>query len=129
MNQNPDRHSIRRIVLPSGRSVEVAQFYLDGVYDERLHICRRCDSQLVQPIRWTEAPKGLWELTLRCPNCDAIRQGVFEQAQVDLLEDRLDQGLSEMLSDLRRLAQYNMAEEIDRFTTALRRDLILPEDF
>ncbi len=34
-----------------------------------------------------------------------------------------------MLSDLRRLTQSNMAEEIERFTAALQDDLVLPEDF
>ena len=34
-----------------------------------------------------------------------------------------------MLSDLRRLTQANMAEEIERFAAALDADLILPEDF
>ena len=34
-----------------------------------------------------------------------------------------------MLSDLRRLTQANMSEDIDRFVAALRADLILPEDF
>jgi hypothetical protein len=34
-----------------------------------------------------------------------------------------------MLNDLRRLTQANMAEEIDRLSTALQTDLILPEDF
>ena len=34
-----------------------------------------------------------------------------------------------MLSDLRRLTQSNMAEEIERFTSALEGDLVLPEDF
>ena len=41
----------------------------------------------------------------------------------------LDDGLAEMLADLKRLTQANMAEEIDRFVTALRADFILPEDF
>ena len=49
--------------------------------------------------------------------------------QIDQLEEKLDDGLAEMLADLKRLAQANMAEEIDRFVTALKADLILPEDF
>ena len=34
-----------------------------------------------------------------------------------------------MLTDLRRLTQANMTEEIERFAAALNADLILPEDF
>jgi hypothetical protein len=45
------------------------------------------------------------------------------------LEDKLDDGLADMLRDLRHMTQANMSEEIERFTTALRADMILPEDF
>jgi hypothetical protein len=129
MDPNPDDHSIRRIVLPSGRSIEVVRFFLDEAGTHALHICPECESPLVQPVDWTEAPRGFWELTLHCPNCEWLDEGVFDQDQVDLLEEKLDEGLTEMLSDLRRLTQSNMTEEIERFATALHADLILPEDF
>ena len=128
MNQPSDRHSVRRIVLPSGRSIEVVRFYLDDGSDG-LHVCPECASHLVQPLDWNEAPQGFWELILHCPNCDWLDEGVFDQDQVDALEEKLDDGLTEMLSDLRRLTQSNMAEEIERFAAALQRDLVLPEDF
>ena len=48
---------------------------------------------------------------------------------VDWLEEELDQGLEDMLRDLQRLTQANMADEIERFTSALQGDHILPEDF
>lgn len=129
MNPNSDHHSIRRIVLPSGRSIEIVRFFLDEVNNRELHICPDCDSNLVHPVDWVEAPPGFWELTLHCPNCDWSDEGVFDQDQVDALEEHLDEGLAEMLSDLRRLTQSNMTEEIERFAMALHADLILPEDF
>lgn len=129
MSHNPDHHSIRRIVLPSGRTIEVVRFYLDETDAPGLHICPECDSHLVQPIDWAEAPEGLWELILHCPNCDWVDEGLFDQDQVDALEEKLDDGLTEILSDLRRLTQSNMTEEIERFASALHADLILPEDF
>jgi hypothetical protein len=129
MQHKPDRHSIRRIVLPSGRSIEVVRFYLEESTHPGLHVCPQCESDLVQPIDWSEAPQGLWDLLLQCPNCFWRDEGVFEQDQVDQLEEQLDEGLTEMLSDLRRLTQANMTEEIERFTAALNADLILPEDF
>jgi hypothetical protein len=129
MNPNSDHHSIRRIVLPSGRSIEVVRFFLDDTNTHGLHICPDCDSALVQPVEWTEAPHGFWELTLHCPNCDWLDEGVFDQDQVDLLEEKLDEGLTDMLSDLRRLTVSNMTEEIERFASALHADFILPEDF
>jgi hypothetical protein len=129
MSQRPDRHSIRRIVLPSGRTIEVVRFYTDETAEPGLHLCPECDSQLVQPIDWSEAPQGFWELLIQCPNCFWLDEGVFDQDQVDQLEEHLDNGLTEMLSDLRRLTQANMSEEIERFTAALNANLILPEDF
>jgi hypothetical protein len=129
MSQRPDSHSVRRIVLPSGRSIEVVRFSPEEPVSPRLHVCPECQSELVQPVAWGETAGGFWELTLHCPNCEWLTEGVFNQDQVDEFEERLDEGLAEMLADLRRLTQANMAEEIDRFTVALQTDLILPEDF
>jgi hypothetical protein len=129
MDRKPDTHSVRRIVLPSGRSIEVVRFALEPAKTHELHVCPDCESGLVQPVHWGEAASGFWELELSCPNCGWYTEGVFDQDQVDELEERLDEGLAEMLSDLRRLTQANMAEEIDRFARALDSDLILPEDF
>ena len=129
MNHQPERHTIRRIVLPSGRSIEVVRFYAEETADPGLHVCPQCASGLVQPVDWSEAPQGYWELLLQCPNCFWLDEGVFDQDQVDALEERLDHGLTEMLADLRRLTQANMSEEIERFAAALNADLILPEDF
>lgn len=129
MSHHPDRQSVRRIVLPSGRTIEIVRFYADDPAPTGLHVCPECDSELVQPVDWAEAPQGLWELVLQCPNCFWSDEGLFDQEQVDALEERLDDGLTEMLSDLRRLTQANMSEEIERFAAALNADLILPEDF
>ncbi|MGH2890418.1 MAG: hypothetical protein ACRDNJ_12410 [Solirubrobacteraceae bacterium] len=129
MPKQPDRHSIRRIVLPSGRTIEVVRFYADEATDAGLHVCPECSCELVQPVEWAEAPQGFWELVLQCPNCFWSDEGVFDQDQVDTLEEHLDEGLTDMLSDLRRLTQANMSEELERFAAALNADLILPEDF
>ena len=129
MSHHPDPHFVRRIVLPSGRTIEVVSFAPADPTTDGLHICPECASRLVQPIQWHEAPQGFWELTLHCPNCDWSDEGVFDQDQVDALEEVLDDGLCDMLADLRRLTQSNMAEEIERFTAALQGDLVLPEDF
>lgn len=129
MSQHDKSHSVRRIVLPSGRAVEVIRFGPEAIPAHSLHICPECQSHLVQPVQWGETASGFWQLTLQCPNCDWLIDGVFDQDQVDAFEERLDDGLSEMLGDLRRLTQANMGEEIERFSAALRSNAILPEDF
>lgn len=131
MDQNSSHHSVHRIVLPSGRKIEVVRFDETGAERETrpLHICPDCDSPLVQPLAWSETEEERWELELSCPNCEWHEEGVYSQTEIEELEDRLEDGLTEMLDDLHRLAQANMADEIERFVQALDADLILPEDF
>jgi hypothetical protein len=124
-------HSVHRIVLPSGRKIEVVRFHEDlreEVY-RPLHVCRHCRAPLVQPMSWAETEDDQWQLELMCPNCGWTISGVFNQAEVEELEDRLEEGLSEMLADLHRLAQANMTDEVERFIAALDANGILPEDF
>jgi hypothetical protein len=129
MNENQDRHSVRRIVLPSGRSIEVVRFEAEERVERELHMCPGCDSDLVQPVCWNEAAGHRWELTLECPNCGWTEDGIYDRDEIDRLEEQLDDGLAEMLADLQRLTQANMADEIERFISALGADHILPEDF
>jgi len=130
MNPDPETHSVRRIVLPSGRSIEVVRFFEQ---DERplreLHRCPSCDSPLVQPLSWVDAGEERWELELECPNCWWHETDVYEREEIEALEDQLDAGLEEMLGDLQRLTEANMSEEVARFSRALECDAILPEDF
>ncbi len=129
MNQNPNEHSIRRIVLPSGKSIEVVRFH-DGARRPRgLHICPECSSELVQPLAWSEVEEDRWEIALECPNCWWQTDGVYDRQQIHAFEEQLDGGLTDMLGDLKRLAHANMADQIDRFVCALDANLILPEDF
>lgn len=131
MNHEHDNTpAVRRIVLPSGRTIEVIRFQDEPGTDVRqLHVCPACESDLVQPVAWSEADDGRWDLSLECPNCGWNESGLFDRLQVEMLEDQLDEGLSEMIADLQRLTQANMAAEIERFAAALQDNLILPEDF
>ena len=130
MSDKADSHSVRRVVLPSGRAIEVVKF---PAREQRsthgLHMCPQCASELVQPLQCAEAPEDRWELTLDCPNCSWLHQGVYDRDEVDRLEEKLDEGLVQILGDLQRLTHANMADEVDRFVAALQADMILPEDF
>lgn len=129
MSNRPDNHTVRRIVLPSGRSIEVIRFDEPSSTKRELHVCPTCSSELVQPLNWSESGEERWQLTLECPNCGWLESGVFERQEVEEFEDKLDEGLADMIADLQRLAQANMAADVDRFLAALEADLILPEDF
>jgi hypothetical protein len=134
---NSDRHSVRRVVLPSGRTIDVV--YFEDVPPpetlqtarsvEGLHVCSCCESKLVHPISWTGDGPSRWEITLQCPNCGWVGGGSFERELVDQLEDELDRGTKLLVRDLKRLVRANMEDEIDRFVHALEADAILPMDF
>ena len=134
------RHHVR---LPSGKQIEVVYLdnplppSLDYVENRRaadagtepLHVCFYCSSEFVHPIDWAEAGESQWRILLRCPECEATREGVFEQSAVECLDDELDRATGSLLSDLQRITHANMAEEIDLFVRALDVDLIIPSDF
>jgi hypothetical protein len=138
----PEGHFIRRVTLPSGKTIEVVYFESARVEAEQpgpgatpvrtredLHVCGDCASELVYPIEWDEAGPENWRVSLRCPNCEWTTSGVFPQDVVDLFDECLDEGTEQLVSDLRQLMQSNMTEEIDRFVAALDAEALLPEDF
>jgi hypothetical protein len=131
---------VKRVVLPSGKTIEVVLFgdaelsqaapYQAPVEpDQDLHVCLDCDSELVYPLEWQEAGTENWAVVLHCPNCDASREGVFNQDTVEAFDEELDRGADLLAGDYRRLMRANMAEEIERFAGALEANAILPEDF
>jgi hypothetical protein len=127
---------VRRVVLPSGKTIEVV-YYEQAHTDHasltaaqtELHVCGSCSSELVYPVDWEEAGSVHWQVTLRCPNCEWVGTGVFEQQVVERFDEQLDRGTEQLVRDLKRMVQANMEEQIDRFVDALRAGLILPEDF
>lgn len=96
---------------------------------EHLHICVLCAGRLVHPFEWTAEGPRHWRVLLRCPDCEAIREGLFNQTAIDDLADELDHGCSVLIRALDGLTRQNMAAEIDVIIQALDEDLILPCDF
>lgn len=140
MSNSPDHHSVRRVVLPSGKTIEVIYFEdapalalpvaaSSSTHVDGLHVCPHCASELVQPADFDEAGPRHWEMTLLCPECQWTGGGIFDQDRVDSFEEELDRGTEVLVRDLKRLMQANMEDEIDRFVRALRADAILPIDF
>ena len=141
MSQPSDNsHYIRRVVLPSGRAIEVVYFEniaqtgaaapLEGAPDvEQMHVCPDCDHGFVYPVEWEEHDATRWEVALRCPNCEWANVGLYDQDTVDRFDEELDRGTEALVRDLKRLTKANMEEEIERFVTALAADAIWPEDF
>lgn len=131
-----DRQDKRRVVLPSGKTIEVVYFSEPGEPRttssppaEDLHVCPECRSDLVYPMSWAEAGEKTWELDLRCPNCEWEHTGVYEQTIVEALDEVLDDGTHALVDDLRSLVRASMETEVDRFIAALHADAIWPIDF
>jgi hypothetical protein len=137
MSRQPDNTPyVRRVVLPSGKTIEVVYFGEDTTAThpateptEDLHVCGTCDSELVYPIDWEEVGETHWEVRLRCPNCEWTGTGIFEQDTVERFDEELDRGTEALVRDLKRMMQANMEDEIDRFVNALQAGHIVPEDF
>ena len=136
MNQPADNsHYVKRVVLPSGRAIEVVYFDADAAAAPApsevrdLHLCPECDRDLVYPVEWEEASPTEWEVLLRCPNCEWTEVGIFDQATVDRFDEVLDRGTDELVDTLQEIVRLNMQEEINRFVEALDADEIWPDDF
>jgi hypothetical protein len=146
-SSSPGDHQLKRIVLPSGKTIEVVYFdhgVLPGGApsearqapaeqpkdtERELHVCINCNSELVYPVQWEEAGEKSWHVTTRCPDCEWVEAGVFTQEQCDRFDDELESGTDALTRDYKRLITANMSEEIDRFSAALQVDAILPVDF
>jgi DNA-directed RNA polymerase subunit RPC12/RpoP len=135
-------HKVKRVALPSGKTIEVVYFEpvaqplppeqggkQVGEQVGDLHVCPECSSKLVYPTHWSEVDRVNWEVTLRCPNCEWDHTGVYDQETVEDFDEELDRGTDDLVDDLKRLIHANMEEEIERFSSALVNDYILPEDF
>jgi hypothetical protein len=140
MSARPDhRQFVRRVVLPSGKSIEVVYFDDRRTTEvwagqapappSQLHVCGSCACELVYPLEWQEAGSAHWQVTLRCPNCEWSGTGVFEQSVVEAFDEELDRGTEALVRDLKRLVRANMDEQVERFVEALRSGLVTPEDF
>jgi hypothetical protein len=138
MSQPHNSNYVRRVVLPSGRAIEVVYFENQPAHASTpgsvhevvdLHVCPDCDKQLVYPVEWEEASPTHWEVMLRCPNCEWQTVGLYDQETVDRFDEELDRGTEALVRDLKRLTRANMEEEAERFGSALASDAIWPMDF
>jgi hypothetical protein len=123
---------VSEIALPSGKTVKVTYFV--GIAEASSearppHQCPKCASDLVYPVAWEVEADRLWELQLRCPNCEWTGVGHYDRDAIERLEREHDRGESALLADLGRLTRANLEEEFERFIAALRADHIRPMDF
>ncbi|MDQ4041633.1 MAG: hypothetical protein M3141_07770 [Actinomycetota bacterium] len=132
-----NHHAVKKVVLPSGKTIEIVYFadpdeaaaIRPAAPEIGLHVCPECASELVYPEAWEEAGDAAWELQLRCPNCEWLGHGVYEQPVVEQLDELIDNGTQVLVRDLKQLMQANMQDEVERFIAALHAGHIWPMDF
>jgi len=140
-------YHVKRIVLPSGKTVEIVYYQADGgepiiteareVEPEpapepevrRLELCNSCGGERVHPIDWHEVEDMRWEISLRCPDCEWAEVERFDQLEVERYDDILNDATDRLIEELDRITRENMTEAVERFRTALENDDILPFDF
>ena len=139
MSQPENTNYVRRVVLPSGRAIEVV--YFEQHPDARRPRRSRCatppsstsapsaTASWCTPSSGRRPPSTHWEVQLRCPNCEWTTVGLFDQDTVDRFDAQLDDGTEALVRDLKRLTRANMEEEFERFSSALASDAIWPMDF
>ncbi len=126
----PDhKHYVRKVTLPSGKTIEVISFEDITPAAPELNLCPECECDLVYPVSWDEADATSWEVTLRCPNCEWGVTNVFGEQCIQRFDETLDRGTEALVDDLRQLTRANMEEDVERFVLALDAGHVLPEDF
>jgi len=140
-------YHVKRIVLPSGKTVEIVYYQADGgepVITEarevepepklglrvrQIELCSSCGEERVHPMEWVEVEDMRWELSVWCPDCEWESTNVYDQAEVERYDDLLNDATDRMIEELDRVTRENMNEAVDRFRAALENDDIVPFDF
>jgi hypothetical protein len=94
-----------------------------------LGLCRSCRSDLGYPRRCRRLSNDLWELELRCPECDTVWRAQGSTRELEGFDRTLAAGRAVIERHLREIDRIDREQEITRFCRALDADAILPEDF
>jgi ribosomal protein S27E len=92
-------------------------------------VCSFCGSNLVHPIAGCEVQSALWEVELRCPDCERLQVWYCTPTELERLDRELDRVTSEMEEELHRVEALHMEDWAAHFVHALDVDLIGPDDF
>ena len=141
-NDPHTHHHVRRVVLPSGKTIEVVYFEEQAAPRRPAHGaprrgCATCTSAgpatptLVYPLDWEEAGPAHWEVTLRCPNCEWVGTGVFDQDTVDRFDEVLDEGTDALVArpQAPHAGEHGGRDRALRRTALDDRRTSLPDDF
>jgi hypothetical protein len=91
--------------------------------------CPACGADFVHPVEWRPEDADRWWMLLRCGACNARREAMVGNLDAARFDRDLDIAEARMRRKADLLSREQLAEEIDRFATALELDLIDAEDF
>ena len=95
-----------------------------------LQICTNCTFDTVDIIdSWSSDDADMRSVTLRCGNCEFVRDVDEDRLVIDSLADYLEYATEQIEQDLDLLTKANFCDDIVRFLAAVEADHILPEDF
>ena len=93
-------------------------------------MCGDCSRPFVVPLSVVDLVDGDRAVVeLHCTNCGRTVLGVHDDAALEALDHDLEDSLEAIREAVALMAYVDEHERIDAFADALRRDLILPEDF
>lgn len=127
---------IKRIILPSGKSVEIVYFHetagarpIGPQHRAELEVCPACAQTMVYPVSWQEIDNDQWLIDMRCPDCEHTYRGAFAHADVERFDDVLNRGTDAMIDLCELLTRENMQHDVEQLIFAINNDHILPCDF
>jgi hypothetical protein len=91
--------------------------------------CPACGADFVHPLEWSPKDGEKWWMLLRCGACDVRREAIVSNLEAARFDRDLDIAEAGMRREADVLSREQLAEEADRFATALKLDLIDAEDF
>jgi hypothetical protein len=91
--------------------------------------CTACGADFVHPVEWSPKDDDKWWMLLRCGACNTRREAIVSNHDAARFDRDLDIAEARILREADLLSREQLAEEAERFATALELDLIDAEDF
>jgi hypothetical protein len=91
--------------------------------------CPACGADFVHPVEWSPKDSERWWMLLRCGACQTRREAIVSNLDAAQFDRDLDAAVARIRHEAETLSREQLAEEAERFATALELDLIGAEDF
>ena len=115
--------------LPTWPGLRWVRAALSAAAQTGLHECRSCGREMVFAADRLQVDEHRWKLRLRCGGCGSMRDAEATTAEAADFDATVAAHRASIAHELARLEAARMAEDVERFAEALRRDLIDPADF